>query len=236
VLNGGVVMEENAISESAKSDEMRYVANCYAGIIQFPVQKSGTDVASNIKISVWEYIGKTLTNVLKDIGTVESVIKYEVADSCPPASEEYKGYIYFIPSPTSNDKNVYDELICVHDGNEWKWEQIGSTAINQETHEEWHNKNDYKHIELYNTENVSTSQDQNESGVSNCYGFIFDTPYMLKLEKFLIHGFYSSGFGSGGNTNFDDLYIKIIDIKSGHVLAVSDNATVHGTSGRPGSA
>jgi hypothetical protein len=136
-------MEENAKSDSAASDIMRYIVNYYAGIIQFPVQKSGDTVASNIKISVWEYIGKTLTDVLKGFATVDSGFNYKVVKSeseRPTASQQLKGWVYLIPSDNPKEKNVYNEFICVDedididgDGYKetkvWKWEQIGSTAI-----------------------------------------------------------------------------------------------------------
>ena len=130
VLQSGSVMEENAKYKDASSDNQRYIANCYAGIIQFPVQKSGTTVASNIKISVWEYIGKTLTDVLKGFATVDSGFNYMVAPELPTASLDLKGWVYLVPSTSAKEGNVHDEFICVEDGeNGWKWEQIGSTAI-----------------------------------------------------------------------------------------------------------
>lgn len=130
VLQSGSVMEENAKYKDASSDNMRYIANCYAGIIQFPVQKSGTTVASNIKISVWEYIGKTLTDVLKGFATIDTGFNYKVADELPLEEAKWKGWVYLVPSSNSKENNVHDEYICVEDGTTgWKWEQIGTTAI-----------------------------------------------------------------------------------------------------------
>jgi hypothetical protein len=223
-------MEENAKYKDASSDNMRYVTNYYAGIIQFPVQKSGTTVASNIKISVWEYIGKTLTNVLKGFATVDSGFNYEVADSCPPASEDLKGWIYFIPSQSPKDSNVYDEFICVGDGKGgWKWEQIGSTAINQETHEEWHTNNGLQHIELYTPKSEGSKSTQFSTG-DVCSGFIFNSPYLIKLSYFRIYGYLKSVMPPSGGSNFD-FYVKIIDPKSGHILAVSEKPVARKNNG-----
>ena len=137
-------MDEDARS-SSKEDEtvMRFIANYYAGIIQFHDEKDGTDVAEHkdkktnetlqIKISVWEYIGKTLTDVLKGFATVDSGFNYKVVKSIserPTASLELKGWVYLIPASKEENNNIYNEFICVDDENGiWKWEQIGSTAI-----------------------------------------------------------------------------------------------------------
>lgn len=141
-------MDEDARS-SSKEDEtvMRFIANYYAGIIQFHDEKDGTDVAEHkdkktnetlqIKISVWEYIGKTLTDVLKGFATIDSGFNYKVVKSeseRPTASLQWKGWIYFVPSSKTETNNVYDEFICVDKKDEngdtyWIWEQIGSTAI-----------------------------------------------------------------------------------------------------------
>ena len=238
VLQNDVLMEENAKYKDASSDNMRYVTNYYAGIIQFPVQKSettlesGITVASNIKISVWEYIGKTLTNVLKDFATVESGFNYEVADSCPPASEDLKGWIYFIPSQSPKDSNVYDEFICVGDGKGgWKWEQIGSTAINieQETHEQWHTNNGLQHIELYTPKSEGSKSTQFSTGAL-CSGFIFNSPSLIKLSYLRIYGYLKSVLPPSGGSNFD-FYVKIIDPKSGHILAVSEKPVARQNNG-----
>lgn len=278
VLQSGSVMEENAKYKDASSDNQRYIANCYAGIIQFPVQKSGTTVASNIKISVWEYIGKTLTDVLKGFATIDSGFNYRVAASYPAPSSDLKGWVYLIPSTSAKDGNVHDEFICVEDDKGgWKWEQIGSTAItipeppaagdflklendtysvktndeiedesglpesdrtvpttqavynyinNQESHEQWHEDNGLHHIELYEPQSGGSKSNQFSTGAT-CSGFIFNSPYLIKLSYFRIYGHLKSVFPPSGGSNFD-FYVKIIDPKSGHILAVSEKAQVHG--------
>jgi hypothetical protein len=153
VIYNGQTLEESTEDTS----ERKYIANSYAGIIQFhtPFSVNSSGNFSNVRVSVFEYIGKKLNE--------------------------------------------------------------------QETHEQWHTSNGLQHIELYNIENTITSQDNTSQGVT-CAGFIFNTPYMLKLSKLYIHGYYKNPNGappSGGNTDFD-IYIKIIDPVSGHVLGVSN--------------
>lgn len=54
---------------------------------------------------------------------------YQVVNTLPTASAETEGTIYLIPSTESEEQNIKDEYITIKDGNTYKWEQIGSTAI-----------------------------------------------------------------------------------------------------------
>lgn len=129
VTKNGTTMKEDA---SVGDDEAKYIANNYAGIIQFPIEYSGTEIATGIKVSVWRYIGKTLTEVLKNFST--SGFNYEVVSSIndrPEASENLKGWIYFVPNLYDDEEGIdyYEEYICVNKNDVWKWELIGSTKL-----------------------------------------------------------------------------------------------------------
>lgn len=127
---------KNGLVEDA-IDSGAYVANSYAGIIQFNdttieiIKDAKNGYLKDIVISVWEYVGKTLTEVLSGFAT--SGFNYMVAEKYPDAEEKYNGWIYLIPASKEEDNNIYNEFICVNKGTEeapdWKWEQIGSTAI-----------------------------------------------------------------------------------------------------------
>jgi hypothetical protein len=219
VLQNGSVMEENAKYKDASSDNMRYVANCYAGIIQFPVQKSGTTVASNIKISVWEYIGKTLTDVLKGFATVDSGFNYKVVKSeseRPTASLQWKGWVYLIPSDNPKEKNVYNEFICVDedididgDGYKetkvWKWEQIGSTAITLPAAGSYLSFDEYNNT--YNVDVAYIIEDDNNTVPTTkaVYEYVRDTINTNETEVRAGH---------------------LIEVTDGNIVAVSSTDTV----------
>jgi hypothetical protein len=219
VLQNGSVMEENAKYKDASSDNMRYVANCYAGIIQFPVQKSGTTVASNIKISVWEYIGKTLTDVLKGFATVDSGFNYKVVKSeseRPTASLQWKGWVYLIPSDNPKEKNVYNEFICVDedididgDGYKetkvWKWEQIGSTAITLPAAGSYLSFDEYNNT--YNVDVAYIIEDDNNT-----------VPTTKAVYEYVRDTF---------NTNETEVRAgHLIEVTDGNIVAVSSTDTV----------
>ena len=145
VVNGGNITEDIA----DKGSTTKYIANNYAGIIQFHEQMVKQDgKLKDITISAFEYIGKTLTDVLKDfetLGSLEDVgISYKVLDSLPNLSSEqdkgssYNGVVALIPEkdgdyPNKNDaiSGSYIEYLCVAstvDGNTtYSWEKIGTT-------------------------------------------------------------------------------------------------------------
>jgi hypothetical protein len=129
---------KNAILLEDANDSGLYISNSYAGVIQFNEKKeaSGPVYVNDIKISVWEYVGKTLTEVLSGFATVDSGFNYRVLTTeevRPAPSADLKGWIYFEPASIEEDNNIYNEFICVNKGTEevpdWQWEQIGSTAI-----------------------------------------------------------------------------------------------------------
>lgn len=91
-------------------------------------------------------------------------------------------------------------------------------------HKKWHDDNGLKHIELYDFNYISVFHNNLSTGV-RANGFTLVLPYLTKLTKIRVYGYYSS-FGlppSGGNSDFE-MYLKLIDKKSGHVLAVSNKA------------
>lgn len=54
---------------------------------------------------------------------------YELVSTLPTASADTTGTIYLVPSADAQSNNIKDEYITIQDGNTYKWEQIGSTAI-----------------------------------------------------------------------------------------------------------
>jgi hypothetical protein len=128
--------DKNGLVED-ENDSGAYVSNSYAGVIQFndttiDIIQDGKNYLKDIVISVWEYVGKTLTEVLSGFATVDSGFNYRVLTTeevRPAPSADLKGWIYFEPASIEEDNNIYNEFICVDDKDGWKWEQIGSTAI-----------------------------------------------------------------------------------------------------------
>ena len=131
VIYNGQTLEES----TEDTTERKYIANSYAGIIQFhtPFSVNSSGNFSNVSVSVFEYIGKKLTDVLIDLGNDDtSAFNYTVAESLPTPDSTLKGWIYFVPANDTKDKNIYNEYICVENSDSetgWEWEQIGSTAI-----------------------------------------------------------------------------------------------------------
>lgn len=62
------------------------------------------------------------------VGAIKS-FSYEAVSLLPTASSSTVGKIYLVPSAKAADKNIKDEFITIQDGGSYKWEQIGSTAI-----------------------------------------------------------------------------------------------------------
>lgn len=137
--DGNKLQEDLDIKET--NNNSLYIANSYAGIIQFHQTQSAIsdenneEYVSNIEISVFEYIGKKLSKVLEDT----SGFKYKVIDnisSLPKAEEIYEGWSYFAPSEKqeAGETNIYNEYICLNIGDKtnpiWEWEQLGSVEIN----------------------------------------------------------------------------------------------------------
>ena len=105
----GILITEDAVSDTA------YIANNYAGIIQFQksMQETGTSeyVIPNKTISVWEYVGKTLTEVLNNLPTTG--FKYEVIEKLPEIpTEDSMGCIYLVLASKEDENNIYNEFIC----------------------------------------------------------------------------------------------------------------------------
>ena len=57
---------------------------------------------------------------------------YESVVTLPTAAASTMNKIYLVPSEDSQQNNIKDEYITILDGGSYKWEQIGSTAINLE--------------------------------------------------------------------------------------------------------
>lgn len=55
--------------------------------------------------------------------------RFESVAALPDVSEAKRFTIYLVPSSNEKDNNVKDEFIVVKDGDDLKWEQVGSTAI-----------------------------------------------------------------------------------------------------------
>lgn len=70
----------------------------------------------------------TKAEVQQLIDTVKQ-FTYEVVTTLPTASEATMHKIYLVPSTNPQTQNVKDEYITILGGETYKWEQIGSTAI-----------------------------------------------------------------------------------------------------------
>ena len=64
-----------------------------------------------------------LVNALKQFEVV-------IANSLPTASANTLKKMYLVPSSDPQAQNIKDEFITIQSGNNYTWEQIGSTAIN----------------------------------------------------------------------------------------------------------
>ena len=71
---------------------------------------------------------KAVTDALNALTSFED----EAVNALPSASASTKGKIYLTPSPNQETGNIKDEFITIQDGNTYKWEQIGSTAVDLE--------------------------------------------------------------------------------------------------------
>lgn len=95
-------------------------------------KESLTATLSAIITSLTNYYTKNETYSQEEVDQLVSVIKQfnvVVAASLPTASASTMNTIYLIPSSHSEQGNVKDEFITIQDGGSYKWEQIGSTAV-----------------------------------------------------------------------------------------------------------
>jgi hypothetical protein len=97
----------------------------------------------------------------------------------------------------------------------------------QETHEEWHKNNNYKHIDIFEPKPFAQVSNNKQAGVITT-GFILKIPYFSQLEKLQVYGTYSKigawgqGAGTGNSAElFENLYVKIIDQHTNEVIAIS---------------
>ena len=93
------------------------------------------DVSSFITKSVSDltnYYTKTNTYTKTEVNDLINGVKqftYESVQTLPAASAGTMNKIYLVPSSNSATQNIKDEYITIQDGSSYKWEQIGSTAI-----------------------------------------------------------------------------------------------------------
>lgn len=95
-------------------------------------KESLTATLSAIITSLTNYYTKNETYSQAEVDQLVSAIKQfnvVVASSLPTASANTMNTIYLIPSSHSEQGNVKDEFITIQDGGIYKWEQIGTTAI-----------------------------------------------------------------------------------------------------------
>lgn len=238
VVNGGDITEDIA----DKGTTTKYIANNYAGIIQFHKQLNKTgDKLNGVTISAFEYIGKKLNDVIENLSNDDtSAFNYTVAESLPSPDASLKGWIYFVPSSKQENNNIYNEFICVDDKNgNWKWEQIGSTAITLPGTGDFigidENNNLYVKTSSViedNTETVPTTQllyshhvdnerhltedETSNTGVTGqsdkgtkCYGVILESNENILIDKIVI-----SQVNYMNASIVTDCYIKITDPKT----------------------
>ena len=87
-----------------------------------------TDTVNNLT----NYYKKTETYTQSEINNLIAAAKtgrFVLANSLPTASSETLNAIYLIPAAESSVSNIKDEYITIQDGNTYKWEPIGTTAV-----------------------------------------------------------------------------------------------------------
>lgn len=95
-------------------------------------KESLTDTLLAIFNSLNNVYTKNETYTQAEVNQIVSAIKQfnvVVASSLPTASASTMNIIYLVPSTHSEQGNVKDEFITIQDGGSYKWEQIGTTAI-----------------------------------------------------------------------------------------------------------
>ena len=78
------------------------------------------------------YYLKSETYTKSEVDTIINAVKqftYESVGTLPTASASTMNKIYLVPSSSSATQNIKDEYITIQDGSTYKWEQIGSTAV-----------------------------------------------------------------------------------------------------------
>lgn len=91
-----------------------------------------TEAISGIRTDLTNYYTKSQTYSKTEVDNLIAAINqfnYVVAPSLPTPTLSTMGVIYLIPSAHSVSQNVKDEFITIREGNGFKWEQIGSTAV-----------------------------------------------------------------------------------------------------------
>jgi hypothetical protein len=98
---------------------------------------------------------------------------------------------------------------------------------NQESHEQWHENNHYKHIDIYSSGPITRVSTNKQAGVLTT-GFILKLPYFSQLEELQVYGIYSKVGGYGepeGTGNSKELvestYAKVIDTHTNEVIGIS---------------
>lgn len=128
--------EETSNGLSTKQDKLNFDAEPTFGSLN-PVTSGG------VKQSISGFITKSVSDLVNyyeksklytkdEINTLLSRVgqfSYEVVQSLPQASEETTNMIYLVPSSNQGGNNYKDEYITINEGNQYKWELIGSTNI-----------------------------------------------------------------------------------------------------------
>lgn len=68
-------------------------------------------------------------NEIEELIASISQFRYVLADELPEPSSATTGVIYLVPSASGAVENIKDEFITIEENAVYKWEQIGSTAI-----------------------------------------------------------------------------------------------------------
>lgn len=88
------------------------------------VTKATTEL-ENYYLKSETYTQEEVNNLIGAIKSLDII----VVDELPEASEDTLGAIYLVPSSSAKEQNIKDEYITVHEDTTYKWELIGSTAI-----------------------------------------------------------------------------------------------------------
>lgn len=100
------------------------------GIVQLSATEiEGTETSDTLVPTVGA-VAKSVKTLQGQIETIAGAgLNYHIlgtSEELPAPSETHKGIVY-LKKNTESEAGEYIEHLCVHNGTEWKWEQIGST-------------------------------------------------------------------------------------------------------------
>lgn len=96
-----------------------------SGFITNAATQAILDEFANYYTKIQTYSKTEVDNLVNALKQFEVV----VANSLPTASANTLKKLYLVPSSDPKTENIKDEYVTIQSGNNYSWEQIGSTAI-----------------------------------------------------------------------------------------------------------